>query len=390
MTPRTHRPSFAVLSDVGLVREHNEDAVLAQPPLFAVADGLGGHLAGEVASRIAVGALEAEAPHTPDPKALARAVRAANAAVIEAAEEGRGRSGMGTTLTAAVVVGTRIAIAQVGDSRAYLLSSQGLERLTQDHSMVADMIRRGTLTEEEARFHPNRSVITRALGSDPNMYADTYDVEAEPGDRLLLASDGLTGMLRDGEIAEILRSTTDPEEAAHALVTAANGAGGHDNISVVIVDIEGRGRGAGPVVADQTTRARAANREDRAKSARAWFAAVAFAVLVGLVIFGSVYLTRHYAESQAYLTAEDGYVVVYRGLPGELAGFKLRWREIETTIPVDALDPVVAGRLTGAIRVESMAAARKLLDEYRAQVVTATPDGSTLVPEPLPTTPTSP
>lgn len=389
MSARSSKASFAALTDVGLVREHNEDAVLAEPPLYAVADGLGGHLAGEVASAIAIATLQREAPDAPDPKALARAVRAANAAVIEAAEEGRGRSGMGTTLTAAIVSGAHIAVAQVGDSRAYLLGREGLERLTEDHSMVADMIRRGTLTQEEARSHPNRSVITRALGSDPNMYADTYDVYAEPGDRLLLASDGLTGMLEDAEIAQVLRSVPDPEVAARTLVDAANDAGGHDNISVVIVDIEGRVRDDHAAVADPASRARAAERGDRVTSARAWFAAVTFALAVVLVVLGSAYLTWNYARSQAFLTAEDGYVVVYRGLPGELAGFTLRWREIETTVPVDALDPVVAGRLSGALRVENMAAARELVDTYRSQVETEPSDPDLLQPQPIPA-PTSP
>ncbi len=203
MSGRAKQP-WAAVTDIGRVRTHNEDSVLAQPPLFVVADGLGGHEAGEVASSIAVETLRDHAPRRADASALARAVRAANREVIRAAKEGVGRSGMGTTLTAAIVEGGTIAIAHVGDSRAYLLTSGSLRRLSDDHSMVADMIRRGQLTEADARVHPNRSVITRALGTDSNMVADTYEIDANTGDRLLLCSDGLTGMLEDSRIAELL------------------------------------------------------------------------------------------------------------------------------------------------------------------------------------------
>src|SRR5574340_307966 len=177
MTAR-HEDSFAGDSHVGLVRTGNEDAFLVAPPLFAVADGLGGHQAGEVASSVAIDTLLASAPRIADAKALGRAVRRANTAVIEAAEAGQGGPGMGTTLTAAMVDGTRIALAHVGDSRAYLLHFGALQQLTEDHSMVADLVRQGQLTAEESRRHPNRSVITRALGPDPNMLADTLELEA--------------------------------------------------------------------------------------------------------------------------------------------------------------------------------------------------------------------
>ncbi|MDH4139078.1 MAG: protein phosphatase 2C domain-containing protein, partial [Coriobacteriia bacterium] len=210
MSARAGRPQYSGLSDVGRVRTHNEDAVLLSPPLYAVADGLGGHQAGEIASTLAVESLLENAPLRADAKALGRAVRSANRAVIDGAREGLGRAGMGTTLTAAIVEDTRIAIAHAGDSRAYLFHGGELERITLDHSVVADLIRQGSITEEESRTHPNRSVITRALGSDPNMYADTFEVDAEPGDRLLLCSDGLTSMLTDVRIADILASYRDP------------------------------------------------------------------------------------------------------------------------------------------------------------------------------------
>lgn len=361
------RHAYGAVTDIGRVREHNEDSLLAQPPLFAVADGLGGHLAGEVASSIAIDVLVASAPRHADSKALARAVHAANRAVVGAAEEGTGRSGMGTTLTAAIVEGTHVAIAHVGDSRAYLLRAGTLERLTEDHSMVADMIRRGTLTEEESRVHPNRSVITRALGTDPNMCADTYDIDAAIGDRLLLATDGLTGMLTDGEIADIATSSTDPQAAAKALVDAANEAGGQDNISVVVVDVGGHELGGAVLRAGAAARA-------RGSALRSWLAVFAWLLVAALVAGGIGYATWSYARSQAYVTEENGVVVVYRGVPGSFAGISLHWRALDTTIPVAALDPVVAGRLGGALRAESLSAAMALVEQYRSQAEERSPE----------------
>lgn len=352
--------AYAALTHVGRVREHNEDSLLAEPPLFAVADGLGGHLAGEIASKIAIDTLVEGAPRHADSKALARAVHAANRAVVQAAEEGTGRSGMGTTLTAAIVEGTHIALAHVGDSRAYLMRGRTLERVTEDHSMVADMIRRGTLTEEESRIHPHRSVVTRALGTDPNMCADTYDVEARVGDRLLLASDGLTGMLTDAEIAEVLGAGGDTQQTAKALVDAANDAGGQDNISVVVVDIGGTDLGAA------AQRVVAGVRE-RDAAIRSWLAVLVWILVAAAIVSGIAYMTWRYARAQAYVTEENGVVVVYRGVPGTFAGISLHWRETETTIPVDSLDAVVAGRLKDEIRVENLSAADALIEQYRSQ-----------------------
>ena len=353
---RSGRQTFAGLSDVGRVRTHNEDAVLLSPPLFAVADGLGGHQAGEIASSVAIEALMEDAPSRADAKGLGRAVRSANRAVLQAAKEGYGRSGMGTTLTAAFVEGTFIAVAHVGDSRAYLYHQGKLERITQDHSMVADMIMHGTLTEEESRTHPNRSVITRALGSDPNMYADTFEVDADVGDTLLLCSDGLTSMLTDAQIASILGSYRDPESTVRALIDAANAAGGHDNISVVVVDITTDA----PVPASQ--------------QGRLWLSVLVWLFAAFALVFTAVWGAYRYAHSRAYVIDEGGTVILYRGLPGELAGLELRWVEQETTITARALDPVTAARLAQGIPVESVTAGYALLDEYRARVASATPE----------------
>lgn len=351
---------YAGASDVGLVRPDNEDAYLMEPPLFAVADGLGGHQAGEVASTVAMETLLAHAPKRADAKGLARAVRAANAAVIDAAEQGRGREGMGTTLTAAMVDQTRIAVAHVGDSRAYLLSRGELAQLTQDHSLVADMVRSGTLSPEAARRHPNRSVITRALGSDPNMVADAFEVEAAPGDRLLLCTDGLTGMVEDAAIAEILKTAPSPKAAVARLITAANEAGGHDNITVIVVDLPaGESR--------EATLARPGTSASPAEPRRVRFARAAWALAFLAIVATSVFGVRAYARSQAFVVDEGGRVAVYRGVPGEFAGFRLRWLEQLTDVPVAALDPVTGARLARGVRVESLEAAFALIGTYRVQ-----------------------
>lgn len=359
---------YAGASDVGLVRPGNEDAFLMEPPLFAVADGLGGHRAGEVASTVAVETLFAHAPKHADAKGLARAVRAANAAVIEAAEQGRGREGMGTTLTAAMVEGTRIALAHVGDSRAYLLARGELVQLTEDHSLVADMVRSGTLSTEAARVHPNRSVITRALGSDPNMVADALEVDASPGDRLLLCTDGLTGMVEDAAIAEVLRTAPSPKAAVARLVAAANDAGGHDNITVVVVDVIGADGLRNGRTGAATRGASAAEEREPARSPRrVWLARLAWTLALAAAVGGAALAARGYARSQAYLAVVDGRVAVYRGVPGEFAGARLHWLEQVTDVPVADLDPVTAARLERGIRVDGLAAAFDLVAAYRSQ-----------------------
>lgn len=366
------KPNYVALSDVGRMRSHNEDSVLAQPPLYVVADGLGGHEAGEVASSLAVETLRDHAPRRGDANALARAVRAANREVIRAAKEGIGKPGMGTTITAAIVEGGRITLAHVGDSRAYLLHDGRLERLTDDHSMVADMMRRGQLTEDEARRHPNRSVITRALGTDVNMVADTYEIDASIGDRLLLCSDGLSGMLEDGQVEELLGKYKDPGTAGSALIAAANEAGGHDNISVVIVDI------------DATSTPEVGTRENE-RSLRGVVSVVLWILAFLAVLAGIGYGTYHYARNRAFLIAENGVVVMYRGVPGELGGYSLKWRLESTDVPVTSLTPAAQKRLADGEQMGSVQEAINVLGAYRDQAgidAAGAGVGTTLTPSP--------
>jgi PPM family protein phosphatase len=222
-------------SDVGRQRSVNEDDLVVSPPFFAVADGMGGAKAGEVASAIAAGTFEGEAASgEPAEAQLARILREANRRIYELAVKDESHRGMGTTLTAAMVHGDEISVAHVGDSRAYVLRRGELEQLTSDHSLVAELERSGQISPEAAEHHPQRSIITRALGPEPEVEVDTYTVAGRDSDLFLLCSDGLTSMISDEEVASILRSAGSLEDAAEALVRAANQSGGKDNITVVL------------------------------------------------------------------------------------------------------------------------------------------------------------
>jgi PPM family protein phosphatase len=230
----------AGVTDTGRRRRQNEDAFVCDPPLFAIADGMGGAQAGELASRLAAAAIEEGARSLDGEQAVVGAVRTANARIFERALQDPAVAGMGTTATVALVDerAGRLTLAHVGDSRAYLFRENSLEQLTTDHSLVGELVRSGRLTEAEAAVHPHRSVITRALGTEADVEVDTRTVELRAGDLLLLCSDGLSAMLRDDQIVRLLRETgADPPQAAEALVRAANAAGGEDNVTVVIVEL---------------------------------------------------------------------------------------------------------------------------------------------------------
>jgi protein phosphatase len=222
-------------TDVGRQRSANEDSLVVDPPLFAVADGMGGAKAGEVASAVAVEAVEGATESTEPPEAqLAGIVREANRRIYDLAVADESRRGMGTTLTLAKLHGDEVSLAHVGDSRAYRLRDGELEQLTRDHSLVAELERSGQITPEAAEHHPQRSIITRALGPEPEVEVDTYTLAARDGDLFMICSDGLTSMISDGEVGSILRSAGSLDEAADELVRAANQSGGKDNITVIL------------------------------------------------------------------------------------------------------------------------------------------------------------
>ncbi len=240
-------------SDTGRQRRANEDSFFVRAPLFVVADGMGGAQAGEVASQLAAETFAAGLPEqgTSEQRLEARA-REANSRIHAVSREDRALNGMGTTLTAAYLDGDELALAHVGDSRAYLLRDGELTRLTRDHTLVDELVRRGELTEDEAAEHPQRSIITRALGPEPEVEIDLHSHPARAGDVILLCSDGLTGMIGEDDVRTILGGADSLAAAGRALVDAANEAGGRDNITVVLVRLEDVEPGSGAVAADGT------------------------------------------------------------------------------------------------------------------------------------------
>jgi len=322
-------------SDTGRQRRANEDSFFVRAPLFVVADGMGGAQAGEVASRLAAETFAAGLPDTgTSEQRLEERVRAANRRIHEVSRQDRTLNGMGTTITAAYLDGDELSLAHVGDSRAYLLRDGELTRLTRDHTLVEELVRRGELTEQEAAEHPQRSIITRALGPEPDIDIDLHTHRVHAGDVLLLCSDGLTGMIGEDDVEDLLTGAATLADAGRRLVHAANEAGGRDNITVVLFRIEDVGPGAAAAPTEGIERA-GAPKPARAVPARArseqrgalprrarWVAAgVATVVVVGALAFAG------WLASRAVFfvgTNNGGMVTVYRGVPWDLpAGIHL-------------------------------------------------------------------
>lgn len=343
--------SFGSRTDIGYVRDHNEDSLIIIPPLFAVADGMGGHEAGEIASEITVNTLAELAPSHLDAEGLTAAVEAANYNVMKAPRQGIGRDGMGTTLTAAMLEGERLLIAQVGDSRAYLLHKGHLQQITRDHSLMADLIEAGQITPEEARVHPNRSVITRAIGSDIHMRPDIYELNVDAGDRILLCSDGLSSMISNNAIESIMRRQSDAQHCADELVTAALENGGADNVTVVVADVPGFSE---------------VREKKRAHKSRVFYISLAIALVA--VIFAAGFGGYAFISNSAYLIEENGKVSVYRGTPDDFMGIKLSTLDHTTNIDVDKLQPGVANRIKEGMSVSSIDEANSLIAGYEEEI----------------------
>lgn len=343
--------SFGSRTDIGYVRDHNEDSLIIIPPLFAVADGMGGHEAGEIASEITVNTLAELAPSHLDAEGLTAAVEAANYNVMKAPRQGIGRDGMGTTLTAAMLEGERLLIAQVGDSRAYLLHKGHLQQITRDHSLMADLIEAGQITPEEARVHPNRSVITRAIGSDIHMRPDIYELNVDAGDRILLCSDGLSSMISNNAIESIMRRQSDAQHCADELVTAALENGGADNVTVVVADVPGFSE---------------VREKKRAHKSRVFYIGLAIALVA--VIFTAGFGGYAFISNSAYLIEENGKVSVYRGTPDDFMGIKLSTLDHTTNVDVDKLQPGVANRIKEGMSVSSIDEANSLIAAYEEEI----------------------
>ena len=314
-------------TDVGMQRQANEDNFIARSPLFVVADGMGGAQAGEVASQTAVEVFKHGLPDGVPEATLQQMIGVANRNIHDQAHADSSLSGMGTTITAAFVNSEReeVVVGHVGDSRAYRLRNGILQRLTRDHSLVEEMRRRGQITEEQAEDHPQRSIITRALGPEPEVEVDIQAVPAEPGDIFLLCSDGLTTMLNDERIRELVNGATSLEAAVKTLVDEANRAGGRDNITVSIFQVEDPEnplpRGETPTLISPSARRREQAAGVRDRPARRsgigrTLAKVAAGVAVLLIVFAGLF----YASRQVWFlgTDEGGRVALYRGLPYEL------------------------------------------------------------------------
>ena len=341
--------SWGARSDVGLVREHNEDSFLLRTPLFAVCDGMGGHAAGEVASSIAVKVIGEEAPNTADDVLLGAAIEAANQAVIEAPQKGIGKAGMGSTASAIFIEGNQMAVAHVGDSRIYLLHHGTLVRVTHDHSYVEELVDSGQITADEARNHPSRSVVTRALGSDPEMYADHFTLEVSDGDRIILCSDGLSSMILDDEIESIAVSNITPQNAADSLVSAALTAGGADNITVIVVDILDDGL----------------VEKNRRRFTRG-ILATSISIIALLVV--SLVIAVLFIRSEYYIGINGSTVAIYQGVPSKIAGVPLSNLIDTTTIEVKNLPQSVQDKLALGIRVKDETEARETVEDYREQI----------------------
>jgi serine/threonine protein phosphatase PrpC len=380
----------AFATDTGRQRSANEDSVFVRAPLFVIADGMGGAQAGEVASKTSVESFDRPLPEAPPERVLKETIEGANREIHRLARTDANLTGMGTTTTAAILDAGKeeVAIGHVGDSRAYRLRRGKIERLTRDHSLVEEMRRKGQLTEAQAEDHPQRSIITRALGPEPEVEVDLQTVSAQAGDVFLICSDGLTTMLDDDHIERLLARATSMAAAVRSLVDEANRAGGRDNISVIAfkvvdaaepaLDSEGatligttaedagltatevRRRAAADASRKRREEAIAPRPGHRRRVIKRVAALVAVLIVIGAIVFGATYGLRHVW----FLGTDDaGRVALYRGVPYELPfGIKLYTERYSAPVQTDALREKRKDAVTGH-GLRSHEDAVKLLEE---------------------------
>ena len=385
------------VTDVGRVRTNNEDQLLVADNLFAVADGMGGHAAGEVASQVAVETLQEAFADNPTATGLIEAMRTANTKVLERAESDAATRGMGTTACAAALVPgdgdeETLVIVNVGDSRAYLLRDGELSQVTEDHSVADELMRAGQLSEEQAAVDRRRHVLTRVLGMDVTVNPDRFDIDPFRGDRVLLATDGLSNEVPDPEIASILRRIEDPGEAARELVRVAKNNGGADNITVIVIDVtddDGKAEGASEALAKEPPRPRglitSAERDSqlrdlaesssgtrmeragdfeeprrRLRALRISAFGLAVLLLIAAAVGAVAYLGRPW-----YVSAEHGNVALFRGHGDGLIKEKLVER---TDVPLESLDGVARQHVREGVKFDS----RKAAEAYIRRLPTTT------------------
>ena len=408
---------FAAATDVGRMRKNNEDSYLSSKPVAAVADGMGGHSAGEVASAIAIEELAAlgrrgpwanETDATDD---LKQAILRANRRIREMAASDRKLNGMGTTLVALLEDGDMVHVANVGDSRGYLLRQGELSQVTVDHSLVQELVDDGRLSPEDAERHPQRSVITRALGIDPEVEFDLFTYKLQIGDRLLLCSDGLSDVVEPSQIRNVLLRVRNSHQAARKLVTVANEQGGPDNITVIVVDAVdeatalameeggdttgdlavGSATGALPVVegdGHRTSgrRGRAARTKDRSLAMHRRLQRFLLVGIVVLVVAALLVAGRSFLFSRYWVGFDDDAVAVFQGVPGDVAGIRFS-RLVERSPVTRAEVPAgYAARLEDGVLADNLADARSIA---LCAPLVFSPDGCTGPPAASTTTPTT-
>ncbi|HEX2157860.1 MAG TPA: Stp1/IreP family PP2C-type Ser/Thr phosphatase [Actinomycetes bacterium] len=384
---------FAAATDVGRMRKNNEDSYLSSKPVAAVADGMGGHSAGEVASAIAIeelaalrdrGPWDSETAATDD---LKQAILRANRRIREMAASDRKLNGMGTTLVALVEDGDMVHVANVGDSRGYLLRQGELSQVTVDHSLVQELVDDGRLSPEDAERHPQRSVITRALGIDPEVEFDLFTYKLQVGDRLLLCSDGLSDVVEPAQIRKVLLRVRNAHRAAQELVTVANEQGGPDNITVIVVDavdeataeavddggdttgdLTAGATGAMPVVGDAELdgdrragggrAARAA--KDRSLAMHRRLQRVLIAGIVVVAVAALLIAGRSFLFSRYWVGFDGGSVAVFQGVPGDVAG--IRFSRLVERSPVSRaqVPAAYAARLEDGVPADDLTDARSI------------------------------
>ncbi|MDQ3767828.1 MAG: Stp1/IreP family PP2C-type Ser/Thr phosphatase [Actinomycetota bacterium] len=383
--------SVGVRSDTGRVREGNEDSFLARSPRFALADGMGGHVGGEVASQIAIGIIEEEPFSALDGNdgSLTQLVRRANQAILDRAGTDRALEGMGTTCTLLVLDGHQAHLAHVGDSRAYLLRDGHLEQVTQDHTLVQRMVQEGRLNPDEAMHHPHGNIITRVLGVEPNVEVDIIVRDLQHDDRFLLCSDGLTDMITPQEITRILVDKPEPQEAADHLVDAANEAGGQDNITAMIVlvteqeddesDTQNRAAvvGAPPPPPQDGGNTGEFQHVDEAPAvpasrSRGRWIAKTFATVAILAILGAAgYAGARYLLSRSFFVGVDdgGTITVYRGIPEEVGGITLKETELDSNLAWERLPTrSLKENVREGIKVGSLGEAEQTVANLRERI----------------------
>lgn len=397
---------YAARSDVGLLREGNEDSAYAGPHLLAVADGMGGHAHGEVASAATIATLAPldHGAYESDPvPALGDAVRRANVELRRMVEGDAELEGMGTTLTALLWLSDRVALGHIGDSRGYLLRDGELQRLTRDHTLVQSLIDEGRIDEEEAAVHPQRSLLLRALDGRTEVEPDVTTLEVRSGDRYLLCSDGLSSVVSEDTLGETVRAGWDPERVVQQLIELANRGGGPDNITCVVADVvESAEEGADQIIAGaaasavqrsddtltmDTSAGRAAQlmrspaegagddsggggrgdegrgRRSRPRWPKIFLSVVIIVVAAGGALFGG----WSYARSQYYVGAHNGEVVIFRGLSQHVAGQNLSRVHDRTGLEVDQLPRYERASVAGNIAADDLGGARQIVARLRTE-----------------------